>query len=72
MGGHMASLGATVWDKPIGLVPCLSWTSASLTFTKGWLILQLLINIARKYFAFSRCSDGLDPMGSFGKAIQHA
>jgi len=35
MGGHMASLGATVWDKPIGLVPCLSWTSASLTFTKG-------------------------------------
>lgn len=55
----MASLGATVWDKPIGkyiitnqifwarpslptlsliiagLVPCLSWTSASLTFTKG-------------------------------------
>ncbi len=31
----MASLGATVWPKPIGLVPCLSWTSASVTFTKG-------------------------------------
>lgn len=35
MGGHMASLGATVWPKPIALVPCLSWTSASVTFTKG-------------------------------------
>lgn len=35
MGGHMASLGATVWPKPIALVPCLSWTSASVTFTRG-------------------------------------
>ena len=35
MGGHMASLGATVWPRPIGLVPCLIWSSASVTFTKG-------------------------------------
>lgn len=33
MGGHMASLGATVWPKPIVLVPCLSWSSGSITFT---------------------------------------
>lgn len=33
MGGHMASLGATVWPKPIALVPCLSWSSGSITFT---------------------------------------
>ena len=35
MGGHMASLGATVWPKPIALVPCLSWSSGSITFTRG-------------------------------------
>jgi Alpha/beta hydrolase domain containing 18 len=32
MGGHMASLGACTWPKPICLVPCLAWTSASVTF----------------------------------------
>ena len=35
MGGHMASLGASAWPKPIALIPCLSWTSGSQTFTKG-------------------------------------
>ena len=35
MGGQMASLGATVWPKPMGLVPCLSWTSGTLSYTKG-------------------------------------
>jgi len=35
MGGHMASLGATVWPEPIALVPCLSWSSGSITFAKG-------------------------------------
>jgi len=35
MGGHMASLGASAWPKPIALIPCLSWTSGSVTFTKG-------------------------------------
>ena len=35
MGGHMASLAASAWPKPIGLVPCLSWTSASVTFCNG-------------------------------------
>eukprot|EP00088_Acartia_fossae_P019965 TRINITY_DN21690_c0_g1_i4.p1 TRINITY_DN21690_c0_g1~~TRINITY_DN21690_c0_g1_i4.p1 ORF type:complete len:418 (+),score=60.86 TRINITY_DN21690_c0_g1_i4:57-1310(+) len=35
MGGHMASLAASAWPHPICLVPCLSWTSASVTFCQG-------------------------------------
>ncbi|KTG31624.1 hypothetical protein cypCar_00008918 [Cyprinus carpio] len=33
MGGHMASLAVTNWPKPIPLIPCLSWTTASSVFT---------------------------------------
>ena len=40
----MASLGATVWPKPIALVPCLSWTSASVTFTRGQLKYKIPIS----------------------------
>ncbi|KAH9399755.1 hypothetical protein TYRP_017747 [Tyrophagus putrescentiae] len=47
MGGHNASLAATSWHKPIGVVPCLSWTTASCVFTQGvmsgsipWQVLQ--------------------------------
>lgn len=35
MGGHMASLAATAWPKPLVLVPCLSWSTASGVFTEG-------------------------------------
>ncbi|XP_078457095.1 protein ABHD18 isoform X3 [Lampetra fluviatilis] len=35
MGGHMASLAVTNWPKPIPLVPCLSWSTASAVFTTG-------------------------------------
>ncbi|KAL8609188.1 hypothetical protein ACOMHN_062428 [Nucella lapillus] len=35
MGGHMASLAATNWHEPITLVPCLSWSTASVVFTQG-------------------------------------
>lgn len=35
MGGHMASLAATNWPKPLVVVPCLSWSTASSVFTKG-------------------------------------
>ncbi|XP_041453611.1 protein ABHD18-like [Lytechinus variegatus] len=35
MGGHMASLTATNWHKPIPLIPCLSWSSATPVFTEG-------------------------------------
>lgn len=34
MGGHMASLSATNWPKPLVLVPCLSWSTASSVFTQ--------------------------------------
>ncbi|CAG5044131.1 unnamed protein product [Parnassius apollo] len=35
MGGHMASLAATNWPKPMVLVPCLSWSTASAVFLQG-------------------------------------
>jgi len=31
----MASLAAANWPKPISLVPCLSWSTASPVFTEG-------------------------------------
>jgi hypothetical protein len=34
MGGNMASLAATVWPKPLAVIPCLSWSTASCVFTK--------------------------------------
>ncbi|XP_076030782.1 protein ABHD18 isoform X2 [Oratosquilla oratoria] len=34
MGGHMASLAATSWHKPLPLIPCLSWSTASGVFTQ--------------------------------------
>lgn len=35
MGGHMASLACTAWNKPLAIVPCLSWSTASCVFTEG-------------------------------------
>lgn len=35
MGGHMASVAATNYPKPLVLVPCLSWSTASTVFTEG-------------------------------------
>lgn len=35
MGGHMASLAVTNWPKPLPLIPCLSWSTASAVFTTG-------------------------------------
>lgn len=35
MGGFMASLAASVYPKPIALIPCLSWTTASTVFCRG-------------------------------------
>ncbi|ESP00013.1 hypothetical protein LOTGIDRAFT_213219 [Lottia gigantea] len=47
LGGHMASLAATNWNKPISLIPCLSWSTGSCAFTHGvlsgavnWNVLQ--------------------------------
>lgn len=30
----MASLAATNWHKPLSLIPCLSWSTASSVFTQ--------------------------------------
>ncbi len=56
MGGHMATLCATVADEPVGVVPCLAWTSASLTFTEGvlsgainWPMLENQLRSTRAY-----------------------
>lgn len=58
MGGHMASLAAAAWPKPIALVPCLSWTSGSVTFCQGvmsraidWKQLSKQFNEGRAYKA---------------------
>ncbi|XP_068182327.1 protein ABHD18 [Antennarius striatus] len=44
MGGYMASLAVTNWPKPIPLIPCLSWSTASTVFTTG--VLSRAINWA--------------------------
>ncbi|XP_055855782.1 protein ABHD18 [Episyrphus balteatus] len=52
MGGHMASLAATNWPKPLVLVPCLSWSTASAVFTTG--VMSHSINwdmLETQYFA---------------------
>lgn len=52
MGGHMASLAATNWPKPIALVPCLSWSTASSVFTEG--VMSASINwglLENQYFS---------------------
>ncbi|XP_042349068.1 protein ABHD18 [Plectropomus leopardus] len=44
MGGYMASLAVTNWPKPIPLIPCLSWSTASSVFTTG--VLSKAVNWA--------------------------
>uniref|UniRef100_A0A914WPW2 Protein ABHD18 n=1 Tax=Plectus sambesii TaxID=2011161 RepID=A0A914WPW2_9BILA len=48
MGGHMASLAATNWPKPVSLAPCLSWTTASCVFTQGALAGAIPWNVLQK------------------------
>ncbi|KAK8732319.1 hypothetical protein OTU49_007021 [Cherax quadricarinatus] len=52
MGGHMASAAAIGWHKPLAVVPCLSWTTASQCFTQG--VLSGAINwemLKNQYFS---------------------
>ncbi|XP_077983740.1 protein ABHD18-like [Glandiceps talaboti] len=56
MGGHMATLAASCWHKPIALVPCLSWSSATPVFTEGvlshsipWKLLQTQYECHQEY-----------------------
>lgn len=34
MGGHMATIAASGYSKPLAIVPCLSWSSAAPAFTE--------------------------------------
>ncbi|XP_065064110.1 protein ABHD18-like [Rhopilema esculentum] len=56
MGGHMASISATSWNKPIGIIPCLSWSTAAPVFTQGvmkysvsWDVLQEQLKSTPEY-----------------------
>nr|CAD7395993.1 unnamed protein product [Timema cristinae] len=68
MGGHMASLAATNWPKPLVLVPCLSWSTASPVFTEGvmsssidWQLLQ------SQYFADEVFKEEINKMVGSGE-----
>lgn len=63
MGGHMASLAATNWPKPLVLVPCLSWSTASTVFTQG--VMSQSINwdmLETQYFADGKFRERLAKM----------
>merc|ERR1711860_264166 len=46
----MACLAASMWTKPAAIVPCLAWSSASLTFTKGVLADAIPWDLLEKQF----------------------
>lgn len=63
MGGHMASLAATNWPKPLVLVPCLSWSTASAVFTTG--VMSHSINwdmLETQYFSNGQYRERLSKM----------
>ncbi|XP_068596389.1 protein ABHD18 [Brachionichthys hirsutus] len=53
MGGYMASLAATNWPKPIPLIPCLSWSTASTVFTTGVLSRAINWTALERQYAFN-------------------
>ncbi|ETE69091.1 putative protein C4orf29 [Ophiophagus hannah] len=53
-GDHMASLAVSNWPKPLPLVPCLSWSTASGVFTTG--VLSKAVNwreLEKQYYTQS-------------------
>lgn len=59
----MASLAATVWPKPLVLVPCLSWSTAAAVFTEG--VMSQSINwdmLETQYYADGNYNDRLAKM----------
>lgn len=50
MGGHMACLASTVWPKPLALIPCLAWTTASTVFTRGVMSSAIPWDLLEKQF----------------------
>lgn len=60
---QMASLAATNWPKPLVLVPCLSWSTASSVFTQG--VMSQSINwdvLETQYFADGNYRERLSKM----------
>ncbi|KAJ0050128.1 hypothetical protein NL108_012214, partial [Boleophthalmus pectinirostris] len=53
MGGYMASLAVTNWPKPIPLIPCLSWSTASSVFTTGVLSRAVNWSELEKQYTFN-------------------
>lgn len=53
MGGYMASLAVTNWPKPIPLIPCLSWSTASSVFTTGVLSKAVNWSELEKQYTFN-------------------
>ncbi|XP_058062145.1 protein ABHD18 [Anopheles bellator] len=63
MGGHMASLAATNWPKPLVLVPCLSWSTASSVFTEGVMSNSISWDVLEtQYFADGNFRERLSKM----------
>ncbi|KAF5288142.1 hypothetical protein FQA39_LY15486 [Lamprigera yunnana] len=54
MGGHMASLAACNWPKPLVLVPCLSTSTASGVFTEGVMSESINWDLLQKQFKSNR------------------
>ncbi|CAH8495814.1 unnamed protein product [Schistosoma turkestanicum] len=62
MGGYMSALCASVWPKPISLIPCLSWTSASCVFVEG--VLSNAVDwsaLTKQYYSDSVYADVIRP-----------
>ena len=51
MGGHMATIAASGWTKPIAIVPCLSWTSAAPAFTEVYYMRETNFTKFLKFYA---------------------
>uniref|UniRef100_A0AAG5CXB4 Protein ABHD18 n=1 Tax=Anopheles atroparvus TaxID=41427 RepID=A0AAG5CXB4_ANOAO len=63
MGGHMASLAATNWPKPLVVVPCLSWSTASSVFTEGVMSHSISWDVLEtQYFADGNFRERLSKM----------
>ena len=51
MGGHMASLAASGWPEKLAVVPCMSWTSASVVWIDGVMSRSLPWRLLEKQYS---------------------
>ena len=57
LGGHNASLTAAVWQKPIAVIPCLSWSSAAHTFSESILKSQCTWDVLQAQLQTDKLQD---------------